>query len=52
MREYRTKKYPHNPTNRSQWSELRGTYIEIVRNLENNIKTGVFGYKPLLNGEV
>ena len=25
--------------------------IEIVQNLENKIKTGVFGYKPLLNGE-
>ncbi len=36
----------------SQWSELRGAYIEIVRNLESNIKTGVFGYKPFLYGEV
>ena len=33
MREFRTKKNPHNPTNRSQWSELRGTYIEFRNQL-------------------
>ena len=27
-REYRTKKYPHNPTNRSRWNKFRNTYSD------------------------
>jgi hypothetical protein len=38
MREFRTKKNPHNPTNRSRWNKFRITYSDYKLFVNFNVK--------------